>query len=79
MPTILPLPDVTLQLPPTGEAVKLFVLPSQIAVAKVVFEAATGVLFTVNEISLVVAGQAPLAATVYRTMAVSSDAIVPVL
>ena len=74
MPLMLPPPLTILQDPPEGVAVKVFVLVSQMDNVLVVLLA--GVLsITVNVLSLVVAGQAPLAGIVYLTVTFVLEAI----
>jgi hypothetical protein len=72
---ILPLPETTLGVPVPA---KVTLVPSHIVDVEVVLVAVDGAAFTVNFASAVVAGQVPLAATVYLIVTVSSDPIFPV-
>ena len=64
---MLPPPLITLHVPPPGVPVRAFVPVSHTSVVLVVLFA-TSWLFTVNVRSLVLAGQEPVAATVYLTV-----------
>ena len=64
VPEIVPPPEMTLQVPPAGEAVNAFVDVAQIAAFEVVLLAVPGSGFTVNVTSDVEPGQAPFEAMV---------------